>query len=88
MKGRLPHLSRTQQVAVETGQTYVEDTPQYSNHQIQNNPEQSSVQVPRPLISPITNVPNYSRWELKPNEPTFPQADSVFTTESQYDGSS
>ena len=66
MKGRLAHLSRIQQVPVETGQSYVEETPVYATT-TQNTQEGNSVAVPRPLIAPITTIPSYSRWELKPN---------------------
>jgi hypothetical protein len=67
MKGRLAHLSRIQQMPVETGQSYVEETPLYSPTTTQNNQEGNSVTVPRPLIAPITAIPSYSRWELRPN---------------------
>ena len=85
--GRLPHLTRTQ-VPVETGQTIVEEPAQYaSNSATYPQQEQPGVHVPRPVHPPMDSVPAYNRWELRPNCASFPPADSVFRTESQYDAS-
>lgn len=82
----MPHLTRTQ--PVETGHSYAEEAPQYSNAPTyQQQPEQQAAHVPRPVQQPIDSVPRYSRWELNPNTPSFPAADSIYYAESQYDAS-